>query len=79
MHPTAQCIPRLNASHRRGLEPLFTGVRGRGILRSSHTRSCITLRLSGRRCAYSSARVPNPKPYILWCCIKMRLGGCRGY
>jgi len=25
--------------------------------------------------AYSPARVPNPKPYMLWCCIKMRGSG----
>src|SRR5215217_258164 len=31
----AQCNPRLNVEHRRVIEPLFTGVRGIGILRSS--------------------------------------------
>src|SRR5215212_8509697 len=56
------------------LLPLFTEPRRRGILRSSYTRSCITPPLSGRRMAYFPARVPNLKPYMLRCCIKMRSG-----
>jgi hypothetical protein len=38
--------------------PLFTGVRGIVILRSSYTRSCITPPVSGRRIAHSPARIP---------------------
>ncbi len=30
--------------------------------------------LCGRRMAYFTTRAPNPKPYTLWYCIKMRSG-----
>jgi hypothetical protein len=36
---------------------LFTEVRGRGILRSSYIGFCITLPVSGRRAAFSPARL----------------------
>ncbi len=51
---------------------LIHELRGRGILGSSYPTSRIPPPLCGRRMAYSPARVPNPKPYILWCCIKMQ-------
>jgi hypothetical protein len=45
---------------------------GSGILGSLFAGCCIAPPLSGRRNAYSPARVSNPKPYILWCYIKMQ-------
>src|SRR5215213_8336259 len=52
---------------------LFTGVRGRGILRSSFAGSCIDLALRGVRMAseaHHAARVSEI--YMLWWCIKIR-------
>ena len=47
------------------LTPLFTGVRGRGILRSPYPASCIA-RSSGASKARIAPSNTKPKRYMLW-------------
>jgi hypothetical protein len=55
--------------------PLFTRVSGRSVLGSPYTKSCIAPVPIWPEMPDSPDPVPNPKPYILWCYMKMRCGG----
>jgi hypothetical protein len=44
----------------------------RWILRKSNPESCINPGPIGPETPDSPSPVPNPKPYMLWCCIDMR-------
>jgi hypothetical protein len=57
-------------------EGLFTELPRRGILGSPYTGSCIAPVLWGQKRPIAPLEVPKPKPYILWCCIKMRVRAC---
>jgi hypothetical protein len=56
---------------------LFTEVPGSGILGSTYPGSCIAPVLWSQNRPIAPVRYLNPKPYILWCCIKMQEDECK--
>src|ERR671912_49190 len=68
---TTEMLPAQEAWRISG-EGLFTRVRGRGILGTLHTASCIPPVPQGRRPANRSGPALAAEHYIVWWCIKMR-------
>jgi hypothetical protein len=50
---------------------IFTEVPRRRIPGSPYPGCCITSATNGAEVADIPGPVPNPEPYIFWCCIKM--------
>src|ERR687890_1932575 len=57
-------------------EALFTGVRGRGILRSLHTISCIENGASKPQGSLLANLRPMTDSYLLWCSVDMQDREC---